>query len=238
MVGVGGMPTNSQTLPTPWLGWLARCGWLDASHSHLRELLDRSRALVRDLSNKSAARRPATLASCSVLARSASAARRRPLAPAVRCWLARCRPLGVGHSRRLFGVGSLGAGRSALAALAGCSVLACSVRVVLSVGGDRRECIGRPPCQGRFASRLRRDQVASRPDPLTWSLSAANEQAPWAGSACPPLAPAIPTGLVRHPCTSLARHCLGRRSLPARHPASLARHCVVRHPASCAGPLG
>ena len=56
----------------------------------------------------------------------------------------------------------------------------------------RPECIGRPPCQGRFASRLRRDQVASRPDPLTWSLSAANEQAPWAGSACPPLTRAPP----------------------------------------------
>ncbi len=237
MVGVGGMPTNSQTLPTPWLGWLARCGWLDASQSHLRELLDRSRALGRDLSNKLGRSTPghsrrlfgvgslgvgrsmsAALAGWSVLARSVSAARRRPLSPAGRCWLARCRPLGVGRSRRLFGVGSL-------------------VRVALSVGGNRRECIGRPPCQGRFASRLRRDQVASRPDPLTWSLSAANEQAPWAGSACPPLAPAIPTGLVRHPA-SLARHCLGRRSLPARHPASLARHCVVRHPASCAGPLG
>ncbi len=59
--------------------------------------------------------------------------------------------------------------------------------------GSPREFMGRPPCQGRFASLLRRDQVAARPDPLTWSLSAARRRSLRAGFACPPVPRGDPT---------------------------------------------
>ena len=85
--------------------------------------------------------------------------------------------------------------------------------------GSPREFMGRPPCQGRFASLLRRDQVAARPDPLTWSLSAARRRSLRAGSACPPVPRGDPTPGAAPTTSSPPARSHARLPVTARPPA-------------------